>query len=133
MQKVVKNTMSNYSPENRWIGKKIEEDVRVERGGYAYKYGGGQASAKRKNATGWVRISPFQNRFKPSVVSAHKTDATHKKLITNTFARVMCASGESLCVDSPVNGKADSLIVGEYYSQNHLSFINKSFILAKVQ
>lgn len=95
MQKVVKNMESNYSPENRRIGKKIEEDVRVERGGYAYKCGGGQASANRKLRTGWGVFSPFQKRFKPSVVSAHKTDATHKKLITNMFMRGTCASGES--------------------------------------
>lgn len=133
MQKVVKNMESNYSPENRWIGKKIEEDVRVERGGYAYKYGGGQPSANRKNATGWGAISPFQKRFTALVVSAHKTDATRKKLILNSFYFGTCASGETFCMDSPVNRKADSLIVGEYYSQNHLSFINKSFVLAKVQ
>lgn len=104
---------SNYSPENRWIGKKIEEDVRVERGGYAYKCGGRQASANRKNATGWGVFSPFQKRFKPSVVSAHKTDVTHKKLIANMFTRVMCATGESFSMDSPVNREADSLFVGD--------------------
>ena len=116
MQKVVKNMESNYSPENRWIGKKIEEDVRVERGGYAYKCGGVRACANRKCATGWVRISPVRNRFLPSVVSAHKTDMQHKKLITNMFMRVTCASGESFCMDSPVNGKAKLVNTGDCFT-----------------
>ena len=107
---------SNYSPENRWIGKKIEEDVRVRGRGYAYKCGGGQASANRKLRTGWGVFSPFQNRFTTSVVSAHKTDMQYKKLIANTFARVMCASGESFCMDSPVNGKAKLVNTGDCFT-----------------
>lgn len=116
MQKVVKNMESNYSPENRWIGKKIEENVRVKRGGYAYKCGGGQASANRKLRTGWGAFSPSRNRFQPSVVSSHKTDMQHKKLITNMFMREACASRESLFADSPVNGKAKLVNTGDCFT-----------------